>query len=136
VFHLVREPLATMRAISGYGQNEWSTVRDLSGFDTAKYANNSRLCALHFYVIWNQIIELVADLRFRVEDTPIAELCSRAALECDEAESASPAAHGDAFPVARGTTPFMWNEHNLDPDITVLAQELAARYGYATADGL
>ena len=83
------------------------------------------------------MIELVADWRFRVEDTPIAELCSRAALECDEAESAAPAAHRDAYPVARGTTPFTWNElHNRDPDSTVLAQELAARYGYATEHGL
>jgi hypothetical protein len=133
VFHLVREPLAAMRAISGYGQTEWSTVRDLIGFDTAKYAN-PRLCALHFYVIWNQLIELVADWRFRVEDTPVTELCTRAGLECDEVESESPTHHG-AFPAARGTTPFTWSElQSLDSDITELAKELASTYGYSTAD--
>jgi hypothetical protein len=127
IFHLVREPLEAIRAITTYGDREWTIARDLVGFD-ASYYTNSLTRALHFWLIWSQLIDLVADWHFRVEDAAITDVCDRAGLECTSQNSDT------LRRFARTSKPVLltWAILTaLDPNITHLAQEQARLYGYS-----
>eukprot|EP00035_Acanthoeca_spectabilis_P032088 m.17128 g.17128 ORF g.17128 m.17128 type:complete len:659 (+) comp5142_c0_seq1:186-2162(+) len=126
IFHLVRDPLEAIVAVTTYSEREWVIVHRLIGFDAAYYPD-PLLRALHFWVIWNQLIEMTADWRFRVEDVAFVDLCARAGLHCDS----NLVAGERVFARTKDAPSLTWAKLSaLDPNITSIAQQQARSYGY------
>jgi hypothetical protein len=131
VFHHVRDPLKAIAAITTYQADDWEHVRNSSGFD-AKRFKNPIIRSLHHWVLWNQLIELISDHTYRVEDVNLDHLCSRANISraCNQT-NASTIKTIRTLPRASGAIAISWELlHRLDPGVTRIARIMANRYGY------
>lgn len=131
IFHQTREPLAAITAITTISKPDWATVRKVSGFDARRYTDPVHR-ALHFWVIWNQLLETISDWTFQVESASFEEICKRAELLPDCSEGSPFERGADGTPIPQGAQEVLqWADlMRVDPNITLVARGMAARYGY------
>ena len=96
--------------------------------------------ALHFWVIWNQLLETVTDWSYQVETVEFDEICERAELlpDCSEGEAFNRGKGAAGIPQASQSAAkaLTWEDlAAVDPNITLVAQSMAARCGYEVPDG-
>eukprot|EP00040_Diaphanoeca_grandis_P042849 m.266172 g.266172 ORF g.266172 m.266172 type:complete len:658 (+) comp65721_c0_seq1:243-2216(+) len=130
IYHQVREPIAAIEAITSFDEADWKHVKKVSNFDSSKY-DNSVLCAMHFWVIWNQLIEMVSDWRFQIEHVDLNALCSKANLSSDCSSFNDVQKTPYFYKSTRSVLGLSWGVLlELDRNITLVAQTMARRYGY------
>ena len=128
VFHQVREPIAAIQAATSITNADWRRVNLAMGFDYRRYTDPVKR-GLHFWVIYNQLLETVADWTFRVETVAFEEICHRAGLLADCNHKSFEMA--PEFPTSPRSTPVTWATlEAVDPNITLIARGMANRYGY------
>ena len=123
IVHHVQHPLAAVRAMCIGHLPLDATVRS----------------ALKSWIFENQMIEMVADSRYRVEDANLVELCEQAGPDvgelCEPLAGMKPRVNfGNAQGVAEEILSWDYLE-GLDPLGARQAMEMAARYGYTVDEG-
>jgi hypothetical protein len=132
VFHHVRDPLKAISAIiATYEPEDWDHVRKTSGFDSERFTNPI-IRSLHHWVLWNQLINLISDYTYRVEDANLDHLCFQANVSHACNQSYPTTIDGiRKLPRANDAISISWEMlHKLDPGVTRLARIMARRYGY------
>ncbi|EDQ85221.1 uncharacterized protein MONBRDRAFT_12159 [Monosiga brevicollis MX1] len=130
VFHQVRHPLRVIASLTTYEGMSWKFIAKHTPAVPGLASMHPLRKALIHWVTWNRWVELHADWRFRMEDTPVAELCHRLSLPGSKCEQEHHAARRDQRFHANVT----WGQlRRADPFWAQAARELAHRYGYADA---
>lgn len=125
VLHHVRHPLAAVLAMC-------------AGDQLAAARNQTVRAALATWIFENQMMEMVADSRYRIEDVGLRELCSMGsrggsmASLCIPLESIQPRINfGPQTAVDRARPALTWPDlEAIDPLGAQQAMEMAVRYGY------
>eukprot|EP00730_Choanoeca_flexa_P006952 TRINITY_DN12252_c2_g2_i4.p1 TRINITY_DN12252_c2_g2~~TRINITY_DN12252_c2_g2_i4.p1 ORF type:complete len:362 (+),score=63.49 TRINITY_DN12252_c2_g2_i4:190-1275(+) len=128
VFHQVRHPLRVIASLTTYEAYSWDFIN--------KHTPNIDLTPMHplrkaliHWVTWNRLVEPQADWRYRMEDTPVLEICRRAGFGDRCKEPPQPPKRAD-----RPHANVSWSQlHQADPFFTREAMLMAQRYGYSDA---
>eukprot|EP00039_Didymoeca_costata_P009738 m.129830 g.129830 ORF g.129830 m.129830 type:complete len:690 (-) comp14586_c0_seq1:558-2627(-) len=129
VFHQVRNPLHAISAITTYTTQDWNHVLSVLGFDYRKFKDPIQR-ALNFWIIWNQVIEFIADWRYKVEDVELSEICLKANISysCSALETSK---DHRTFPTIATSPDLSWETLDaIDPQVAPIAKIMAIRYGY------
>lgn len=150
LIHHVREPLEAISALVLAPQERWRTMSRFDEREIGKGApvsnGTTRIAkALHHWVLWNRLLELVSTSRIPFETTDYRSLCQNIVKRDCTRENGRPS----CFSAAEFCTLTAASPHNLpgkrersrenltwaslieiDPYLAQQAAEMAARYGY------
>jgi hypothetical protein len=133
IFHQVREPLEAITAIAAtYTAKDWEAVKQASGFDPVSFSDPI-VRALHHWVLWNQLTELISDWRYRVEDVSMEQICTDAvlAVNCASKDHDADASLPRTLPRLSTAATVTWHAlDKLDSGVARLARGMAIKYGY------
>jgi hypothetical protein len=153
IIHHVRDPLHAIGALTVAPPLKWA---DMSRFDhriagdaerPAQDLNGRMAAALHHWVLWNKVLELVASSRLSFESTDYRKECQsiikRNCTEQNESSACFSAANQCAVDAvlpaalpgqaARDSVNVTWDQLvEIDPYLAHEAARMAVRYGYDT----